>query len=180
MKHRFTRFALAAVLTIGLAVGSAAPALAKADTPGHRKNGKFVPGCSVTELTTESGGSDIINALNPTYHQDTVNGGGTFDISFVLADRSCPELTYQVEVYDAFGDPVVDGTSTPLATSSRDGDLTNSTLPAPTVTVPSSYTQSCVTVVLRTVNDSGTTLDRAPDSFSNDVCVGDTGNQKWF
>ena len=177
--HRFTRYAAAALLTVGVAVGSAAaPAMAKDNTPGHIQNGKFVPGCTAAELTAETGGSNITDGANVGYVQDTVNGGGTVSFTFVLASKSCTELTYQVEVYDPAGEPIVDGQSTPVATSSRNGDFINSTLPVPNVTLPSSYTSDCVTLVVRSMNGA-TTIDRAPDGGSIDVCAGQGGGQKF-
>jgi len=172
-----TKSAVIVLAALGLIIGGAGAAAAKDDTPGHIRNGKFVPGCSATELTTESGGSDITGGTSVAYHRDTVNGGGTFDFTFQLASTSCTELTYRVDVYDINGGFVTDS-STPIATSGANGDFENSYVVAPTVQIPSSYANDCITVVVRSMNGAQT-LDRAPDGSSNDVCDSQGGSQLW-
>jgi hypothetical protein len=172
-----TRSAAVVLASLGLVVGGASAAAAKDDTPGHSKNGKFVTGCSAAELTTETGGSDIIGGTGVAYHHDAVNGGGTFDFTFQLASASCLELTYRVDVYDYNNGTWVDGAS-PIASSTRSGDFVNSAISAPTVTLPASYSDSCVLVVVSSLNGA-TTLDRAPDFFGNEVCDGQGGSQLW-
>jgi len=181
MKPRLSTKLIGITLGVVLVLAGASAASAKDDTPGHAKNGKFVPGCTTTELTTESGGSDIVGGTGVVYHAPAGGSTGTFDFTFTLAANSCTELTYRVDVYQFdVNENIQDGISVPIASSQANGDFTSTSLKAPTVVIPSDYTasQNCITVVVRSLNGT-TQLDRAPDFQSNDVCDGQGGSQLW-
>ena len=61
-----TKSAVIVLAALGLIVGGAGAAAAKDDTPGHIRNGKFVPGCSATELTMNwSSGTSLESVTCP-------------------------------------------------------------------------------------------------------------------
>jgi hypothetical protein len=181
MKHRIIKPLAGTAMAIALVLAGVSTASAKDNTPGHIKNGKYVPGCTQAELTSETGGGDIVGGANVTYVAPANGNTGTFDFTFLLNGKSCTQLDYRVDVYQYSRTGFIDdSTSTPIASSHTAGDFTSSTLAANTVTIPADYTAEdpCITVVVRSLNGT-TQLDRAPDFGSNDVCAGEGGSQLW-
>jgi hypothetical protein len=154
-------------LAIGAAVavllGSSSAALAA--TPSVN-----APTCSPVDLVLEHGASDITTGTVGVYRPNrdsnhALSGGGAFTFTFVLADKTCSDLTYRVDVLDAIDDsPLVSGTAAADPTTNRI---------SATVTVPNSYVNKRVNVVAQTVNGLSLTVDRAPDSGSVEICAVD-------
>lgn len=187
--RRIPRLMSVGAAAVALLLGTAGVAWA---VPAPPSVPPTVPTCSPQDLVSEHGASDITDG-SATYTR-AAGGGGTFTFTFQLAGTSCPDLTYRVEVYDVHAAPILDGVSTPLAASEKNGDGWSNSLDGTPVVVPSSYGAArCVFGVVRTVNAAGVTLDRAPDyagvsqngtpgvnqngAFS--ICDGDHGSMKW-
>lgn len=171
-QRRISKYFSAGAAALALVLGTGAAAAA--DVPSLNPLPVVVAGrqCLPQDLVAESGGSDIVTG-SQAYYAPTrdgagnLAGGGTFTFKFVLAAKSCSQLTYQVDLFD-------DADGTPVTTGTASADPNSGIITTPTLTVPSSYKNKRVLVVAQTVNPLGQTLDRAPDSGTAEVCAVDS------